>query len=89
VADSNGQLQPTPLPALGQEMSLSNEEGLLGLAFDPGSPRTVSCTSITTALDSSVHIVRYTASADHPDVIDPTSAETSAFFRIMDASLPG
>src|ERR1051326_9216144 len=76
VADSDGQLQPTPFLDLQGEVSLGGEEGLVGFAFDPGYARNRQVYVAYTAMDWSVQVIRYTVPADHPDAVDPTSAQT-------------
>ena len=75
VADKDGKLSTTPLLDLSQKVSLGTEEGLLGLAFDPRFAQNGYFYVDYTALDWSVQVVRYTLSADHPDVVDPATAE--------------
>jgi glucose/arabinose dehydrogenase len=76
VADSSGQLRSTPFLDVSDDTSTSTEEGLLGLAFDPGFNQNGYVYVDRTANDASVQIVRYTASRDHPDVLDPATAQT-------------
>jgi glucose/arabinose dehydrogenase len=75
LAAPDGQLQPRPFLDLSQEVSLGNEEGLLGLAFDPAFAQNGNVYVDYTAQDLSINIVRYTASSDHPDVVDPTTVQ--------------
>lgn len=70
----NGQVRPTPFLDLSQEVSLGNEEGLLGLAFDPRFTQTRYVYVCYTATDWSVRVVRYTVSSGAPDVADPSTA---------------
>jgi glucose/arabinose dehydrogenase len=76
VADAEGGLRPTPFLDLSQDTSTSTEEGLLGIAFDPGFTRNGYVYVDHTANDASVQVTRYTVSADNPDQADPASAET-------------
>jgi glucose/arabinose dehydrogenase len=76
VADANGQLKPTPFLDLSQNTSTSTEEGMLGLAFDPGFTQNGFVYIDYTANDASVQVVRYTVSRDQPDQVDPASAQT-------------
>ena len=75
IAGPDGQLQPTPVLDLSQEVSLGNEEGLLGLAFDPEFAQNGHLYVDYTAQDLSINVVRYTASSDHPNVVDATTAQ--------------
>lgn len=76
VADSDGKLQPKPFLDLQGQVSLGGEEGLLGFAFDPGYAHNGEVYVSYTAMDWSVQVVRYTVSADDPNVLDPTSAQS-------------
>jgi glucose/arabinose dehydrogenase len=76
IADANGQLKPTPFLDLSQDTSTSTEQGLLGLAFHPSFAQNGYVYIDYTAADSTVRIVRYTVSPDHPDVVDPATAMT-------------
>jgi glucose/arabinose dehydrogenase len=76
VADANGQLLPTPFLDLAQDTSTSTEEGLLGLAFDPAFTQNGYIYIDYTAADTSVRVMRYTVTADHPDQVDPATAQT-------------
>jgi glucose/arabinose dehydrogenase len=76
VADANGQLLPTPFLDLAQDTSTSTEEGLLGLAFDPAFTQNGYVYIDYTAADTSVRVMRYTVTADHPDQVDPATAQT-------------
>jgi len=75
VAGADGQLQSMPFLDLSQVVSLGTEEGLVGLAFDPNFAQNGHVYVDYTAKDWSINVVRYTASADHPDVVDPATAE--------------
>ena len=75
VADSSGQLQPAPFLDLSQQVSLGNEEGLVGFAFHPNFAQNGYVYVAYTALDYTVQIVRYTVSPDRPDVADLASAQ--------------
>jgi len=74
VADANGALNPTPFLDLTGQISLSTEEGLLGFAFAPAFNQNGYVYVDYTANDWSVHVVRYTVSAQDPDQADPSSA---------------
>ncbi len=76
VADANGQLRPTPFLDLSEDTSTSTEEGLLGLAFHPGFAQNGYIYVDYTAGDASVRIVRYAVTPDHPDQVDPATAQT-------------
>jgi glucose/arabinose dehydrogenase len=75
VADADGRLQTTPFLDLSQEVSLSNEQGMLGLAFHPAFTRNGYVYVSYTASDWSVQVVRYTVSPDRPDVVDPATLQ--------------
>src|SRR5579859_7427854 len=75
IVDANGNLSPAPFLDLSQQVSTGNEEGLLGLAFDPGFAQNGYLYVDYTAQDWSVQVVRYTASPDHPSYADPATAE--------------
>lgn len=74
LADSGGHLNQAPLLDLSSQVSTSNEQGLLGLAFDPGFPNNGRFYVDYTALDWSIHVVRYSFSTEHPDYVDPATA---------------
>jgi glucose/arabinose dehydrogenase len=76
VADADGTLHPTPFLDVSDNTSLSTEEGLLGLAFDPGFAQNGYVYIDYTANDASVQIVRYTVSPGQPDQVDPSTAST-------------
>jgi glucose/arabinose dehydrogenase len=76
IADADGTLHPTPLLDVSSNTSLSTEEGLLGLAFDPNFKQNGYMYIDYTALDATVEVIRYTVSSDHPDQVDPSTAET-------------
>jgi glucose/arabinose dehydrogenase len=71
----NGELRAAPFLDLRQLVSLGNEEGLLGLAFDPQFTANGYVYIAYTALDWSVNVVRYTVSPNLPDVVDPATAQ--------------
>ena len=75
IADPNGQLSSMAFLDLSQQVSKGNEEGLLGLAFDPQFAQNGYFYVDYTALDRSIQVVRYTATPDHPDYVDPSTAE--------------
>jgi glucose/arabinose dehydrogenase len=56
--------------------STSTEQGLVGLAFHPSFTQNGYVYIDYTANDASVQVIRYTVSPDHPDVVDPATAET-------------
>jgi glucose/arabinose dehydrogenase len=74
IADADGTLHPTPLLDLSDNTSTSTEEGLLGLAFDPGFAQNGYVYVDYTANDASVNVVRYTLPPDKPNQIDPSTA---------------
>jgi glucose/arabinose dehydrogenase len=72
----DGQLQETPVLDLTASVGVfSEEEGLVGLAFDPGFAFNRRVYVDYTANDWSVHIVRYTLSASNPSTLEPVSAQ--------------
>jgi glucose/arabinose dehydrogenase len=76
VADADGTLHPTPFLDISDNTSTSTEEGLLGLAFDPGFTQNGYIYIDYTANDASVQVVRYTVSPGQPDQVDPSTAST-------------
>jgi glucose/arabinose dehydrogenase len=74
VANADGQLQASPLLDLSGEVSTGGEEGLLSLAFHPQFAQNGFMYVAYTANDWSLHVVRYTLSADAPNVVDPGTA---------------
>ncbi|HLZ28337.1 MAG TPA: PQQ-dependent sugar dehydrogenase [Chloroflexota bacterium] len=76
VADASGQLRPTPFLDVSANTSTGTEEGMLGLAFDPGFTQNGYVYVDYTANDASVQVVRYTVSAGQPDQVDPATAQT-------------
>jgi glucose/arabinose dehydrogenase len=76
IADSSGELKPTPFLDVSDDTSTGTEEGLLGLAFDPGFTQNGYVYVDRTATDASVQVVRYTVSKDQPDVVDPATAQS-------------
>jgi glucose/arabinose dehydrogenase len=76
VASAEGKLRGTPFLDLSQQVSLSSEEGLLGLAFHPAFSRNGYVYVAYTAIDWSLQVVRYSASREHPDVVDPATEQT-------------
>jgi glucose/arabinose dehydrogenase len=75
VADASGQLQPTPFLDLSGQVSLGNEEGLIGFTFHPSFTQNGYVYVAYTAMDYSVQVLRYTVSRDRPDVVDPSTAQ--------------
>src|SRR6202022_3867831 len=75
-ADANGQLRPPPFLDLTQGTSTSTEEGLLGLAFHPAFAQNGYVYIDYTAQDASVRVIRYTVTPEHPDQVDPATAQT-------------
>ena len=76
VADADGTLHPTPFLDISDNTSLGTEEGLLGLAFDPDYAHNGYVYVDYTAADTTVQLIRYTVTADHPDQVDPSTAFT-------------
>jgi glucose/arabinose dehydrogenase len=76
VADADGTLHPTSFLDVSDNTSTGTEEGMLGLAFDPGFTQNGYVYVDYTANDASVQVVRYTVSSDQPDQVDPSSAST-------------
>src|SRR5579871_2398831 len=75
VADADGTLQPTPLLDISDNTSLSTEEGLLGLAFDPGFSSNGYFYIDYTDANAVVQVVRYTLTPGQ-DQLDPGTAST-------------
>lgn len=73
MADADGTLHPMPLLDVSSNTSTSTEEGLLGLAFDPGFTQNGYFYIDYTANDASVNVVRYTLSPGQNQV-DPATA---------------
>jgi glucose/arabinose dehydrogenase len=76
IADADGTLHPTPLLDISDNTSLSTEEGLLGLAFDPNYSQNGYFYIDYTANDASVNVVRYAVSPNQPNQVDPSTAMT-------------
>src|SRR2546425_8444088 len=76
VADSTGQLRPTPFLDVSDNTSTSTEEGLLGLAFDPSFVQNGYMYIDYTSNDTNVQVVRYTVSPSQPDQVNPATAQT-------------
>lgn len=76
IIDADGQLRPKPFLDLQGQVSLGGEEGLVGFAFDPGFAQNGQVYVAYTAMDWSVQVVRYTVSANDPNVVDPSSAQS-------------
>src|SRR5579864_7836492 len=74
LADADGTLHPTPVLDLSDNTSTGTEEGLVGLAFDPGFAQNGYVYIDYTANDASVQVVRYTLSPAQPDQLDPQTA---------------
>jgi len=75
VASADGVLKATPFLDVSDNTSTGTEEGLIGLAFDPGFTQNGYVYIDYTAADSTVRIVRYTVTPDHPDQVDPATAQ--------------
>jgi glucose/arabinose dehydrogenase len=75
VADPNGQVRPTPFLDLRKQVSLGAEQGLLGLAFHPAFAQNGYVYVDYTAKDWSVQVIRYRVSPEHPNVVDPATAQ--------------
>jgi glucose/arabinose dehydrogenase len=69
----DGQILPEPLLNLAGQVSNGSEQGLLGMAFEPGRPDRFYVNY--TNLNGDTEIVRYSTVADNPNVGDPASAE--------------
>ena len=67
-----GVLAPAPFLTVGG-LSKGNEQGLLGLAFDPRFADTGRLYVNYTDVDDATHIVEYRVSADSPDRVDPAT----------------
>ncbi len=76
VASADGVLKATPFLDVSDNTSTGTEEGLIGLAFDPGFTQNGYVYIDHTATDATVQIVRYTVSPDRPDQVDPGTAST-------------
>jgi len=76
VASADGVLKATPFLDVSDNTSTGTEEGLIGLAFDPGFTQNGYVYIDYTATDATVQIVRYTVSPDRPDQVDPSTAST-------------
>ncbi|MBV9582883.1 MAG: PQQ-dependent sugar dehydrogenase, partial [Chloroflexi bacterium] len=75
LVDPSGHLQPTPLLDLTSAVSMrGDEQGLLGLAFDPSFTTNGYVYISYTADDSSYQLERYTVARDSSYQIDPSSA---------------
>lgn len=68
-----GQPLPDPLLNISNLVSNGSEQGLLGLAFEPGNPERFYVNY--TNLDGDTEIVRYRTFTDNANVADPASAE--------------
>ena len=75
-ADADGTLHPQPVLDISDNTSTSTEQGLLGLAFDPGFAQNGYVYIDFTAADSSVQVIRYTMNPAQPTQIDPSTAST-------------
>jgi glucose/arabinose dehydrogenase len=75
VADAEGKLRSVPFLDLSGRVSLGNEEGLLGLAFHPAFSTNGYLYVMYTANDSSLRVIRYTVAPEHPDSVDPSTAQ--------------
>jgi glucose/arabinose dehydrogenase len=76
VADSSGQVRPTPFLDVSDNTSTSTEQGFLGLTFHPSYAQNGYVYVDYTANDGSVQVIRYTASPDQPEQVDPATAQT-------------
>src|SRR5437763_7694619 len=68
-----GQILSTPFLDLSSQVSTGGEEGLLGLAFDPGYAQNGYIYVDLVGLSGNTEIRRYQVSATDPNVIDPAS----------------
>jgi len=73
LSSADGQLEPTPLLDLSENVSTSNEQGLFSLAFHPRFVENDYLYVMFSAADSSDQVIRYTWSGDR---IDANSAFT-------------
>ncbi len=71
-----GDLLGEPLLDISDRVSSGSEQGLLGVALDPGFSENGRVFVSYTDQDGDSQIVRYTVSADHPTRLDPESAVT-------------
>ncbi|HTO90233.1 MAG TPA: PQQ-dependent sugar dehydrogenase [Candidatus Sulfotelmatobacter sp.] len=71
----NGSLLPTPFLDIHSQVSTDTEQGLLGLAFDPGYAANGRFYVSFSDLSWNEHVVRYHVSGN-PDVADPTPLDS-------------
>ncbi len=71
-----GELLDTPFLDITDQVSTGNEQGLLGMALDPGFSENGRVFVSSTDQDGDSQIVRYTVSADDPNQLDADSVVT-------------
>jgi glucose/arabinose dehydrogenase len=76
LAEPDGTLHPQPVLDISDNTSTSTEQGLLGLAFDPGFAQNGYAYIDFTDANSSVQVIRYTMNPADPAQIDPSTAAT-------------
>ncbi len=74
LVSAGGDLLDTPLLDISDEISTGSEQGLLGVALDPGFTENGRVFVSFTDPNGDSQIVRYTISADDPNQLDPGSA---------------
>ena len=73
LISAGGDLRDTPFLAITDQISTGSEQGLLGVALDPGFTENGRVFVSFTDLNGDSQIVRYTVSADDPNQLDPGS----------------
>jgi len=76
VAGADGQLKAAPFLDLTGQVATGGEQGMVGLAFHPQFRQNGYVYVAYTANDNSLQVIRYTATAASPDVVDPATATT-------------
>ena len=74
LVSTGGELLDTPFLDIADQVSTGNEQGLLGVALDPGFSENGRVFVSYTNPEGDSRIVRYTVSADDPNQLDPDSA---------------
>lgn len=79
IVQANGTVLDTPFLNLSSKVATDSEQGLLGLAFEPGSSTVFYVNYTRESTDSEQHgdtiIARYRVTGNDPNVADPTSEE--------------
>jgi glucose/arabinose dehydrogenase len=76
LVSAGGELRDSPFLDISELVSTGSEQGLLGMALDPGFAENGRVFVSYTDTEGDSQIVRYTVSADDPDRLDPDSAFT-------------